>query len=84
MSCSAEQIGSRLQITDRHRALATIHGTGYDSDLLIVSEIGDIRRLPNAKKLCSCSGLVLSVRSSDDKMRHGSITKLGSKWLRGY
>lgn len=49
---------------------------------MIVSEIGDITRFPNAKKLCSYAGLVPSVYSSGDKTRHGSITKLGSKWLR--
>jgi transposase len=62
--------------------LTTIHGIGYSSALLIVSEIGDITRFPNAKKLCSYAGLVLSVYSSGDKTRHGNITKLGSKRLR--
>ena len=49
---------------------------------MIVSEIGDITRFPNAKKLCSYAGLVPSVYSSGGKTRHGNITKLGSKWLR--
>lgn len=64
------------------KLLTTIHGIGYYSGLLIVSEIGDITRFPNAKKLCSYAGLVPSVYSSGGKTRHGSITKLGSKWLR--
>ena len=64
------------------KLLTTIHGIGYYSALLIVSEIGDITRFPNAKKLCSYAGLVPSVYSSGGKTRHGNITKLGSKWLR--
>ena len=64
------------------KLLTTIHGIGYYSGLLIVSEIGDITRFPNAKKLCSYAGLVPSVYSSGGKTRYGNITKLGSKWLR--
>ena len=64
------------------KLLTTIHGIGYYSALLIVSEISDITRFPNAKKLCSYAGLVPSVYSSGGKTRHGNITKLGSKWLR--
>lgn len=35
------------------KLLTTIHGIGYYSALLIVSEIRGITRFPNAKKLCS-------------------------------
>lgn len=62
--------------------LDTIPGIGYFSALLIVSEIGDIRRFSSARKLCSYAGLVPSVYSSGGKTRYGSITKQGSKWLR--
>jgi len=64
------------------RLLTTIPGISYYSALLILSEIGDIRRFPNAKKLCSYAGLVPSVRSSGGRTRYGPITKQGSKWLR--
>jgi transposase len=62
--------------------LTTIPGISYYSALLIVSEIGDVRRFPTAKKLCCYSGLVPSVHSSGGKTWHGAMTKQGSKWLR--
>jgi len=64
------------------RLLDTIPGISYYSALLIISEIGDINRFPDAKRLCSYAGLVPSVHSTGGKTRYGSITKQGSKWLR--
>jgi transposase len=64
------------------RLLDTIPGIGYYSSLLIISEIGNIRRFSSARKLCSYTGLVPSVHSSGGKTRYGSITKQGSRWLR--
>ena len=62
--------------------LMTIPGVGYYSALLIKSEIGDVRRFPSAKRLCSYSGLVPSTHTSGNVSYHGHITKSGSKWLR--
>lgn len=62
--------------------LDTIPGISYYSALLIVSEVGDIKRFPSARRLCSYAGLVPSVYSTGGKTRYGSITKQGSKWLR--
>lgn len=60
----------------------TIPGIGYYSALLIVSEIGDVRRFANAKKLFSYAGIIPSERSSGERIRRGPITKQGSTWLR--
>jgi transposase len=62
--------------------IARIGGIGYYSALLIVSEIGDVSRFRNAKKLFSYAGIIPSERSSGDKVRRGPITKEGSSWLR--
>jgi transposase len=62
--------------------LMTIPGVGYYSALLIKSEIGDVKRFPSAKRLCSYSGLVPSTHQSGNVSYHGHITKRGSKWLR--
>ena len=62
--------------------LMTIPGVGYYSALLIKGEIGDVRRFPSAKRLCSYSGLVPSTHTSGNVSYHGHITKRGSKWLR--
>lgn len=62
--------------------LTSIPGISYYSALMIMAEIGDIRRFPSAKKLCSYAGLVPSTYQSGDTERHGSITKQGSRWMR--
>jgi len=64
------------------RLLTTIPGISYYSALLIISEIGDIRRFQSSKKLCSYAGLIPSTYQSGNTLRHGKITKQGSKWLR--
>jgi transposase len=40
------------------RLLTTIPGIGYYSALLIISEVGEINRLPDSYHLCSYAGLV--------------------------
>ncbi|MBU1179979.1 IS110 family transposase [Patescibacteria group bacterium] len=64
------------------KLLMTIPGISYFSALTIKSEIGDIGRFPNGKKLCSYAGLIPSTYASAEKVRHGRITKRGSRWLR--
>lgn len=64
------------------KLLMTIPGISFYSALMIKSEIGDISRFKSASKLCSYAGLIPSTYASADKVRHGRITKRGSKWLR--
>ena len=64
------------------RLLATIPGVSYFSALTIMAEIGDIKRFPSAKQLMGYAGAVPSTYASGDKVRHGRITKTGSRWLR--
>jgi len=64
------------------KLLMTIPGISFYSALMIKSEIGDISRFRNANKLCSYAGLIPATYASADKVRHGRITKRGSKWLR--
>jgi transposase len=62
--------------------LMGIPGISYYSALLILSEIGEVDRFPDAKRLCSYAGLVPSIYSSGSKSYSGRITKQGSRWLR--
>jgi transposase len=62
--------------------LMGIPGISYYSALLILSEIGEVGRFPDAKRLCSYAGLVPSIYSSGSKTYNGRITKQGSRWLR--
>ena len=50
--------------------------------MLIIAEVGDIRRFPTAHHLCAWAGLTPTVRSSDSKARLGRISKQESHLLR--
>lgn len=76
---------SVISTTKEHpqaKLLTTIPGVSYITALTIMAEIGDIKRFLSAKKLQGYAGLVPSTYSSGDTIRHGKITKQGSKWLR--
>lgn len=62
--------------------LMTLPGLGPFGALLVLAEIGDITRFPSAKQLCAYAGLVPATRASADRVRHGGLTKQGSKYLR--
>jgi transposase len=64
------------------KLLMTIPGIGYYSALLVKSEIGDVNRFAFGDRLCSYAGLVPSTHASGNTVRHGGITKEGSRWLR--
>lgn len=77
-----KKIKATVQQDIQANLLDTIPGAGHYSSLLILSEIGDINRFPNARCLCSYAGLVPSTYSSGNYTYHGKITKQGSRWLR--
>jgi transposase len=62
--------------------LTTMPGVGFYIALLLVAEIGDVHRFPDAERLCAGMGLVPSVRQSGSRTIYGPITKEGSKWVR--
>ncbi len=64
------------------RLLLSMTGIGVYTALLIKSEIGDIQRFPNYKRLVSWAGLAPSLHQSGNVRFHGGITKQGSKTLR--
>lgn len=66
----------------RIRWVRTIPGIGRFFGVLIVHEIGDIRRFKTPAKLCAYAGLVPSVHASGGRIFHGRLTKQGNKWLR--
>ena len=66
----------------RVEALQQLPGIGRLTAMTLVAEIGDISRFPTARKLCAWAGLTPTVRNSDRTVRHGHITKQGSKWVR--
>ncbi|MFQ5947117.1 MAG: IS110 family transposase [Anaerolineae bacterium] len=60
----------------------TIPGFGPFFSVLVVQEIGEIRRFAGPDKLCAYAGLVPSVYASGGKVFYGRLTKQGNKWLR--
>lgn len=64
------------------RLLLSMTGVDIFTALLVRSEIGNIARFPEYKKLISWAGLAPSLHQSGNVEYHGSITKQGSKMLR--
>jgi len=78
----SEKINSLAQEDPRTNLLIPIRGLGSYSIMLILSEIGNIDRFPSPEKLVSYAGLCPATYQSGKSIRHGAITKQGSKWLR--
>lgn len=55
--------------------LTSIPGISYISAMIIITEIGDIKRFPSPKKLCSYAGLVPRTIQSGTHTYHGKILK---------
>ena len=64
------------------KLLMTIPGINYYSAMLILAEIGDVKRFSNSHKLSAYAGLVPSTHQSGNERYYGHIIKQGSEWLR--
>lgn len=65
-----------------YRAVQAIPGVGPVLGAIFVAEIGDITRFTSPRHLCSWAGLTPTHHESDEKVRRGHITKMGSKLVR--
>jgi transposase len=63
-------------------ALCCFRGIKILAAMILLSEIGDIRRFATPRKLMAYTGLVPSERSSGEVERRGPITKSGNNILR--
>lgn len=79
---TAKEIDRQARADERVKLLCQIHGIGRYTAMLIIAEIGDVRRFPTARHLCAWAGLTPTVRSSDGKARLGHISRQGSSILR--
>ena len=84
LDCLCQEISEaetsiRRSVADdsRARLLTTIPGIGFQIALIVLAEIGDVGRFPDANHLVSYAGLAPRVRSSGGKTKLGSITKQG-------
>jgi transposase len=72
------RIKATVDVDPRAHLLTTVPGIGFRIALVILAEIGDITRFPDANHLVSYAGLAPRVRSSGGKTKMGNITKQGS------
>jgi transposase len=79
---TTSEIDQRAKADERVKLLGQIRGIGPYTAMLIIAEIGEVKRFPTAKHLCQWAGLTPTVRSSDGKARLGHISRQGSTILR--
>jgi transposase len=79
---TTKEIDQRARADDRVDVLCQIRGVGCYTAMLIIAEVGEIERFPDARHLCAWAGLTPTVRSSDGKARLGHISRQGSPALR--
>jgi transposase len=72
----------RLADHKGYQAIQALNGVGRVTAAIMVAEIGDVYRFPDARHVCSWAGLTPSHRESDTKVRRGHITKQGSTLVR--
>lgn len=76
------QIELRVDERPEHRLLATLPGVASLVGLTILAVVGTIERFASPDSLANYAGMVPRVRSSAKRVKHGSITKAGSRMLR--
>ncbi len=72
----------RVKTDEKAKLLMTIPGVGFRTALVILAEVGEVSRFPDANHLVSYAGLAPRVRSSGGRTKLGNITKQGSSALR--
>lgn len=74
-----EQMVEKGKQLEGHDSLSSIKGIGDKSATTLLTVIGDINDFDDEGKLASYFGMVPRVRSSNDTVHYGRITKKGSK-----
>jgi len=82
IEATTKEIDQRAKTDDRVDVLTQLRGVGPYTAMLIIAEVGEIARFPDARHLCAWAGLTPTVRSSDGKARLGHISRQGSPALR--
>ena len=77
-----EQASQKPEYLPYLSALRTLRGIDTFSALVILAELGDLRRFPTAPQLMAAIGLVPSEYSTGDKTSRYSITKTGNAHVR--
>jgi transposase len=79
-------LGKDIPLTEEMEAktelLMSMPGIGKLNAATILGEVGDVTRFGSAKALCNWAGMTPRVHQSDSVVRHGPISKQGSRYLR--
>jgi transposase len=82
ITATTREIDQRAKADERVQVLCQIRGVGPYTAMLVIAEVGEVKRFPTARHLCAWAGLAPTVRSSDNKARLGHISRQGSPALR--
>ena len=82
ITATTREIDARAKVDERVPVLCQIRGIGRYTAMLVIAEVGEVKRFPTARHLCAWAGLAPTVRSSDGKARLGHISRQGSPALR--
>ena len=63
-------------------ALTELRGIALYTAMVIIGELGDVKRFRRAKQVAAYAGLTARVNQSGEHCYHGHISKQGSPWLR--
>lgn len=74
-----KQLSEKGKELNGHENLISIKGIGDKSSAILLSVIGDISNFENEKKLFAYFGIIPRVSDSNETIKHGRITKQGSK-----
>lgn len=77
-----EEASKRAEYEPYVKAMRVLRGIQTLSAMIILSELGDLRRFPTAPQLMAAIGLVPSESSTGDKTNRFSITKTGNAHVR--
>lgn len=77
-----EQLGESGEQLEGQKNLVSIKGIGPRAAAILLAVIGDVADFESEEKLASYFGIVPRVANSNETVRHGRITKRGSKLAR--
>jgi transposase len=83
---TAKKIETLCKNNQQAMLITSIPGISYYSAMIILTEMGEVHRFPNPKKLCSYAGLVPRTIQSGSHVYHGRILKecnQNLKWILG-